>query len=52
MKKLTLLFLAVLLSGKLLLAQTLDKAKSFLYYDRFTSAKKMRKRFIGWDRLT
>jgi tetratricopeptide (TPR) repeat protein len=50
MKKLTLLFLAVLLSGKLLLAQTLDKAKSFLYYDRFTSAKNDLRKIISSDK--
>jgi tetratricopeptide (TPR) repeat protein len=50
MKKLTLLFLAVLLTGKLLVAQTLDEAKSFLYYDRFTSAKNELRKIISSDK--
>ena len=39
MKKLSTLLLAVLLSGKLLLAQTVDEARKSLYYGRTTSAK-------------
>ncbi len=39
MKKLTTLLLAVLLSGKLLLAQSVDDARKSLYYGRTTSAK-------------
>lgn len=39
MKKLTTLLLAVLLSGNLLLAQTVDDARKSLYYGRTTSAK-------------
>ncbi len=39
MKKLTTLLLAVLLSGKLLLAQSVDDARKALYYGRVTSAK-------------
>ncbi|MGI8635985.1 MAG: tetratricopeptide repeat protein, partial [Segetibacter sp.] len=39
MKKLSTLLLAVLLSGKLLLAQTVDEARKSLYYGRKTSAK-------------
>jgi len=39
MKKLTTLLLAVLLSGKLLLAQTVDEARKSLYYGRTTSAR-------------
>jgi tetratricopeptide (TPR) repeat protein len=50
MKKLTFLFLAVLLSGKLLLAQTLDEAKRFLYYDRVTSAKNDLRKIIASDK--
>lgn len=39
MKKLTTLLLAVLLSGKLLLAQSVDDARKSLYHGRTTSAK-------------
>lgn len=39
MKKLTTLLLAVLLLGKLLLAQSVDDARRSLYYGRITSAK-------------
>ncbi|WP_018616991.1 tetratricopeptide repeat protein [Segetibacter koreensis] len=39
MKKVTTLLLAVLLSGKLLIAQSVDDAKRSLYYGRVTSAK-------------
>jgi len=39
MKKLTTLLLAVLLSGKLLMAQSVDDARRSLYYGRTTSAK-------------
>jgi len=39
MKKLTTLLLAVLLTGKLLIAQTVDDARRSLYYGRTTSAK-------------
>ncbi|HEX8460062.1 MAG TPA: tetratricopeptide repeat protein, partial [Segetibacter sp.] len=39
MKKLTTLLLAVLFTGKLLLAQTVDDARKSLYYGRTTSAK-------------
>jgi len=39
MKKLTTLFLAVLLTGKLLMAQTVDDARKSLYYGRTTTAK-------------
>ncbi|MEJ7680488.1 MAG: tetratricopeptide repeat protein [Segetibacter sp.] len=39
MKKLTILLLAVLFTGKLLLAQTVDDARRSLYYGRTTSAK-------------
>ena len=39
MKKLSTLLLAVLLSGKLLLAQSVDDARKSLYYGRTTSAK-------------
>lgn len=41
MKKLTTLVLAVLLTGKLLMAQTVDDAKRSLYYGRTTSAKQI-----------
>ncbi len=39
MKKLTFLVVAVLLTGKLLMAQDVEAGKRFLYYNRFTSAK-------------
>jgi len=39
MKKFSTLLLAVLLSGKLLLAQSVDDARKSLYYGRVTSAK-------------
>ena len=39
MKKLTTLLLAVLLSGKLLIAQSVDEARRSLYYGRTTTAK-------------
>src|SRR4051812_20323852 len=39
MKKLSTLLLAVLLSGKLLMAQSVDDARRSLYYARTTSAK-------------
>jgi tetratricopeptide (TPR) repeat protein len=41
MKKLMTFLLAVLLSGKLLMAQTIDDAKRSLYYGRTTSAKQI-----------
>jgi tetratricopeptide (TPR) repeat protein len=39
MKKLTTLLLAVLFTGKLLLAQTVDEARKSLYYGRITTAR-------------
>lgn len=39
MKKATFLILTVLLAGKLLLAQSVDDARKFLYYGRYTSAR-------------
>ncbi|MCW3081786.1 tetratricopeptide repeat protein [Segetibacter sp.] len=47
MKKLTTLLLAVLLSGKLLLAQTVDDARKSLYYGRTTSAKQTLDKLIA-----
>jgi len=47
MKKITTLLLAVLLSGKLLMAQTVDDAKRSLYYGRFTSAKQALTKLVG-----
>lgn len=41
MKKLSTLVLAVLLTGKLLIAQTVDDARKSLYYGRTTSAKQI-----------
>ena len=41
MKKLTTLFLAVLLSGQLLVAQSVDEARNSLYNGRVASAKQM-----------
>lgn len=41
MKKLSTLVLAVLLTGKLLIAQTVDDARKNLYYGRTTSAKQI-----------
>jgi len=63
MKRLSTLLLAVLLSGKLLLAQSVDDARKSLYYGRTTSAKqalrswlpetqKMEMRSTGWDKHT
>ncbi len=39
MKKLSFLVIAVLFAGKVLLAQSVDDGKKFLYYNRFNSAK-------------
>lgn len=47
MKKLTTLLLAVLLSGKLLLAQSVDDARKSLYYGRTTTAKQALDKLIG-----
>jgi tetratricopeptide (TPR) repeat protein len=47
MKKLTTLLLAVLLSGKLLLAQTVDEARKSLYYGRTTSARQTLDKLIA-----
>ncbi|MCW3106405.1 MAG: hypothetical protein JWQ09_911 [Segetibacter sp.] len=47
MKKLTTLLLAVLLSGKLLLAQSVDEARKSLYYGRTTSAKQALDKLIA-----
>lgn len=41
MKKLTTLLLTVFFAGKLLMAQTVDDARRFLYYGRTTSAKQI-----------
>jgi tetratricopeptide (TPR) repeat protein len=50
MKKLTFLFLTVLCIGKIVQAQTLDEAKNFLYYDRYTSAKNALKHIIAGNK--
>lgn len=47
MKKLSTLLLIVLLSGKLLLAQSVDEAKKSLYYGRTTSAKQTLDKLIA-----
>jgi tetratricopeptide (TPR) repeat protein len=39
MKKLSILFLSLLFAGQFLLAQTVDEAKTFLFYGRTTSAQ-------------
>jgi tetratricopeptide (TPR) repeat protein len=46
MKKLTTLLLAVLFTGKLLLAQTVDDARKSLYYGRTTSAKQALEKLV------
>jgi len=47
MKKLSTLLLAVLFSGKLLLAQTVDDARKSLYYGRTTSAKQALEKLVA-----
>ncbi|MDB5192204.1 MAG: tetratricopeptide repeat protein, partial [Segetibacter sp.] len=47
MKKLTTLVLMVLFTGKLVLAQSVDEAKRFLYYDRVTSAKQTLEKIVS-----
>ena len=47
MKKLTTVLLAVLFSGKLLLAQTVDDARKSLYYGRTTSARQTLEKLIA-----
>ena len=47
MKKLTTLLLAVLVTGKLLMAQTIDEARKNLYYGRTTSAKQTLDKLIA-----
>lgn len=47
MKKLTTLLLAVLLSGKLLLAQTVEDARKSLYYGRTTSARQSLEKLVA-----
>ncbi len=49
MKKLTTLLLAVLLSGKLLLAQSVDDARKSLYYGRNTTARQTLEKIVAAD---
>lgn len=49
MKKLTFLVVAVLFAGTLLMAQTVQDAKKFMYYGRYTSAKQALDKLVAAD---